>query len=126
MTVKRMVSGKMVNDTFHRIYHEQFKFQKKVEGVTPDDNPLKFQYHMHAMIEELGEVLKADKRWKTHRNDTFNPEEKLDELSDCFITLMNVAIWSGFGSLDLEDAIEKKITINNQRLEKRYLKGETR
>jgi NTP pyrophosphatase (non-canonical NTP hydrolase) len=50
----------------------------------------------------------------------------LDELSDCFITLMNVAIWSGFGSLDLENAIEKKIAINNQRLEKRYSKGETR
>lgn len=110
-------------DSFGVLYQKQINFQREVEEVSseqklPKDDPIKFQYHMTAMTEELGEVLKADKRWKTHRNSTYIPKEKLDELSDCFITLMNIAIWSGFTCGDIQDAIEKKIAENNLRLNK--------
>jgi hypothetical protein len=108
----------MENGKFTRLYTQQVMFQQMIEGEFPKDDPIKFQYHMNAMTEELGEVLKADKRWKTHRNTTFIPEEKLDELSDCFITLMNVNMWSGFSANELLDAIENKIAENLKRLDK--------
>ena len=74
-------------------------------------------YHTLAMMEELGEVLKADKRWKTHRNERFVKEEKLDEIADIFITAMNMAMYSGFDDRTVLNAIEKKISENEVRLE---------
>ena len=68
------------------------------------------------MVEELGEVVKADKRWKTHRNERYLVEEKLDEIADVFITAMNIAIHSGFSSDDIEKAIMDKIQTNYERL----------
>lgn len=85
----------------------------------PDDNVEWFKYHCIAMQEEMGEVLQADKRWKTHRNESFNPDEKLDELADVYITMMNMAIYSGYSSDMLEDAVLKKIRTNFRRLEKK-------
>lgn len=105
------------NMPFEKLFLEQEKFQEKVEGVAPHDCPVKFEYHIAAMVEELGEVLKADKRWKTHRNAAFVPEEKLDEISDVFITAMNIAIWSGFGVDEVIRAINNKISENFSRLE---------
>lgn len=106
------------------LYGKQVDFQKDVEAIAkgfelPFDDPIKFQYHMTAMVEELGEVLKADKRWKTHRNESHDPEEKLDELSDVFITLMNVCIWSGIDADTIAGAVDHKIGINKQRLSER-------
>jgi NTP pyrophosphatase (non-canonical NTP hydrolase) len=106
------MSGKT---TFEQLYQAQAIFQCKVEGKMPVDEPVKFQYHMNAMTEELGEVLKADKRWKTHRNTTFIPAEKLDELADVFITAMNISLWSGFSADQIMDAIANKIVENNKR-----------
>lgn len=114
---KRKRTKRMSGKNFSELFAKQMLFQIKVERMPIVDDPIKFQYHMNAMTEELGEVLKADKRWKTHRNTTFNPEEKLDELSDCFITLMNVVMWSGFTSRDILEAIDKKIEENNFRIE---------
>ena len=64
------------------------------------------------MVEELGEVMKADKRWKTHRNHRYEPDEKLDEIADVFITAMNISIHSGFTAEDIEKAISNKIKEN--------------
>lgn len=113
----------VTNDTFKELFLMQQLFQHRVavtdKPVTlPCDNPTLFQYHMTAMTEEMGEVLKADKRWKTHRNTAHNPEEKLDEIADCFITMMNVAMWSGFSNEDIYEAIKGKIEQNNKRLDK--------
>lgn len=96
----------------------QVMFQSSIEGTTPKDDPVKFQYHVTAMVEELGEVLKADKRWKTHRNTTFVREEKMDELADCWITMMNVTMWSGIRIDEMLNGIENKIAENLKRLEK--------
>ena len=54
--------------------------EKKEDVKVPSDNVDWFSYHIQAMVEELGEVMKADKRWKAHRNDRYMPKEKLDEL----------------------------------------------
>ena len=99
------------------LFDMQSHFQKAITGIDlPCDSPKWFEYHMVAMIEELGEVLKADKRWKTHRNTRFERDEKLDEISDCFITLINIALFSGFSDDDIADAIENKIKANMKRL----------
>ena len=107
----------MSNASFGDLFDLQAKFQERVTGQLPCDSPANFEYHITAMVEELGEVLKADKRWKTHRNTTFIPDEKLDELSDVFITVMNLCMWSGFDAEDILDAVKNKINQNFRRLE---------
>jgi hypothetical protein len=114
MTGKNLIQ---IGDKFAKLFQLQSLFQDAIEGTSPHDNPIKFQYHMTAMQEELGEVLKADKRWKTHRNTSYIPDEKLDEISDCFITLMNVSMWSGFSADEILSGIEKKIAENYKRIE---------
>lgn len=115
-----MVTGKINHmlEKFHLLYEAQEKFQSKIEGIKVEDNPDKFQYHITALQEEMGEVLKADKRWKTHRNAHYNQREKLDELADCYITLMNISMWSGFSSSQILNEIDRKIKTNNKRLER--------
>jgi NTP pyrophosphatase (non-canonical NTP hydrolase) len=113
-------------ELFNLLYHSQMQFQKEIEGLSkginaeqqlPIDNPAKFIYHITALQEEVGEVLKADKRWKTHRNVRFDPDEKLDELSDCYITLMNISMWSGFSADQILNAVKNKIVENFRRIE---------
>lgn len=115
------------------LYNQQAKFQERVESSVkiggkdvqlPVDNPEMFQYHMTQLTEELGEVLKSDKRWKTHRNNAFDPENKLDELADCFIVLLNITMWSGFTYSDISNQIDQKIRINNARLDERMNNSE--
>lgn len=111
--------------TFNKVYLNQIKFQEEIikkyqshlsNGKLPSDNPVLFQYHMTAMVEELGEVLKADKRWKTHRNDAFDPENKEEEIADCFITLMNACIFSGYDAERILNRVDKKISENLERM----------
>ena len=116
------MSGKT---NFKSSYESQIIFQKVVTGAKcPGDNLDQFSYHVNAMVEELGEVMKADKRWKTHRNERYEPEEKLDEIADVFITAMNIAIHSGFTVDDIEEAISNKIANNFGRLSLEKVKGD--
>lgn len=104
-------------NSFNEAYGNQVHFQEVITGVKcPGDNLTQFSYHIQAMVEELGEVMKADKRWKTHRNHRYEPEEKLDEIADVFITAMNIAIHSGFTAEEIEKAIATKINENYERL----------
>lgn len=112
------MSGKM--NSFKDSYDNQIHFQEAITGVKcPSDNLKQFSYHIQAMVEELGEVMKSDKRWKTHRNERYEPEEKLDEIADVFITAINIAIHSGFSAETIEMAISKKINENYERLYQR-------
>ncbi len=86
--------------------------------TVPVDDVGLCSYHMQQLMSEIGEVLDADKRWKSHRNDKNDPEAKLEEIADCFIVLMNVAMFSGFDGQQLEDAIERKLAENAKRIEK--------
>ena len=117
MVKKMTMNGK--TNTFSQSFKRQVSFQKLITGANcPGDNLEQFSYHIQAMVEELGEVVKADKRWKTHRNERFLVEEKLDEIADVFITAMNIAMHSGFDSETIEKAISDKIQRNFERLQK--------
>jgi NTP pyrophosphatase (non-canonical NTP hydrolase) len=128
MTMRRMI-GKMGHSavaSFENAYEKQIAFQKEIikkyqshimdHKDLPLDNPDLFQYHMTAIVEELGEVLKADKRWKTHRNDAFDPENKLEEIADVFITAINICIFSGYDSSKIMDKVNSKILDNYGRM----------
>ena len=71
---------------------------------------------MLALMEETGELVKSDKRWKNYRNTHYDKSNKLEELSDCFITLFNIAMYSGISSEELELALTKKMDENIERI----------
>lgn len=104
------------------IYNKQIKFQNtlkdsydfEVENL-PSDIVAGFSYHIQHLMSEIGEVLTSDKRWKSIRKSKYNKEEKLEEIADCFIVLMNVGIFSGFTGKEIEDAIINKIDKNMNR-----------
>lgn len=112
--------------TFSGIYQKQLKFQNLVKekapyrfevGNLPEDNIDGFKQHVLQLISELGEVLSADKRWKNYRNDKLDFKNKKEEIADCFIVLMNVAIFSGISANELENAIVNKIDENAKRVQ---------
>ena len=71
-------------------------------------------------MSEIGEVLDSDKRWKNMRNKKYNRDDKLNELADCFIVLMNLVMFSGFSCNDILSEIEKKLTVFNDRINVEY------
>ena len=62
-------------------------------------------------------MLESDKRWKNFRNEKYDKAGKLEEIADCFIVLMNVAMFSGFGACELYDAIADKIATVERRID---------
>ena len=111
-------TGEPQQGSFQSLFNQQGEFQHKVTGLTtPVDNVQWFQYHITAMNEELGEVLKADKRWKTHRNAFHDPDNKLEELADVFVTAINLALFSGIDAETMYEAIRAKISENTKKLE---------
>lgn len=114
-----------MSKSFEDFFNDQVDFQKKLinnigYGVEikkiPEDNVELSKYHMLALMEETGELVKSDKRWKNYRNTHFDKDNKLEELSDCFITLFNIAMYSGISAEELELALDKKIAENMKRI----------
>lgn len=106
-----------VCDNFELMYASQVDFQERLTGIKlPADNVDEYQKSVTLLIEEVGELLKNDKRWKNLRWDLYNREEKLNEYADVFITVMNIAIHSGFNKNEVINAVMKKIEINRGRL----------
>lgn len=114
-----------MNKSFADFYNDQIAFQNEViekvgYGIEvksiPEDNIEVAKYHMLALMEETGELIKSDKRWKNYRNKHFDKANKLEELSDCFITLFNVAMYSGISAEELELALTKKMDENTKRI----------
>lgn len=110
---------------FEDLYETQTMFQEEVKraapyefevGTLPEDNIKGFSFHMQQLMSEIGEVLDADKRWKNYRNSKYEKNNKLEELADCFIVLMNVCIFSGFTAQDIISAIVRKIHKNTERI----------
>lgn len=117
--------------SFNSLYNVQLNNQQKLmdqkayEGFTtkrdqilPVDDPHLCSYHVQQLISEIGEVLEADKRWKNFRNKKNDSNNKLDEIADCFIVTMNLAIFSGFDAYELEQAIKKKLQVVSDRIER--------
>lgn len=94
------------------------RFKDALTKCVPVDDVGLASYHIQQLMSEIGEVLDADKRWKSHRNDKYDRNEKLDELADCFIVLMNVAMFSGFDADEFAAAIVDKLGIVSDRLSK--------
>lgn len=100
---------------FQKEVNEKFGYNAKVENI-PEDNIEIAKYHMLALMEETGELVKSDKRWKNYRNTHYDKSNKLEELSDCFITLFNIAMYSGISAEELELALTKKMDENVERI----------
>ena len=100
---------------FQKEVNEKFGYNAKVENI-PEDNVEVAKYHMLALMEETGELVKSDKRWKNYRNTHYDKSNKLEELSDCFITLFNVAMYSSISAEELELALTKKMDENIKRI----------
>ena len=104
-------------DSLIELFNTQMLFQNIVtkEANLPEDALKWFSYHMQAMIEELGELMKSDKRWKTHRRG-YDPENKEEEIADVFITFMNICMFSDVGPNKLYAITKKKIEENFKKL----------
>lgn len=107
---------------FATLFNMQMKNQKQMfdkgmyEGFAsvnsndlPSDDICLMSYHVMQLMSEIGELLDSDKRWKNFRNEKFEKDEKLKELADCFIVLMNVTMFSGFSAGEIVQAIADKI-----------------
>lgn len=100
-----------------RAFEAQKMFQRRLTGLDEvKDDPEKFSQQIVQLVEELGELLQADKRWREYRGDKFNEVEKEKELADVFIVAMNLAIFSGVSYEKLVGAIKEKISINFERI----------
>ena len=82
----------------------------------PHDSVQLCSYHIQQLVSEIGEVLDADKRWKNFRNEKYDPDAKLDEIADCMIVLMNIAIFSGFNATDVMSAVNTKLDVVSRRI----------
>ena len=91
-------------------------FKSESTKTVPVDDVKLMSYHVQQLISEIGEVLSADKRWKNFRNVVYDADGKLEEIADCFIVLMNVAMFSGFDDEQLVNAIKNKISEVGQRI----------
>lgn len=127
-TTMKTMTGKKNNtlkDIFEKQMHNQTlmiakgMYGEPKVGALPVDDVSLSSYHLLQLMSELGEVLDADKRWKNLRNKKYDKDAKVEEIADCFIVLMNVAMFSGLSADDIENAVEKKISevlerINNE------------
>lgn len=111
--------------SFDECFRRQVEFQNELIkngkydfhcDELPCDCVKGFSYHIQQLMSEIGEVLESDKRWKAYRSDKFDEMHKLEEIADCFIVLMNIAIFSGFDSIDILREIENKLDENAKRV----------
>ena len=97
---------------------DNHKYANEDSFMVPCDNVPLSSYHIQQLMSEIGEVLDADKRWKNFRNDKYDKEAKVEEIADCFIVLMNVAMFSDISPEMLEESINEKIKIVKERISK--------
>lgn len=95
--------------------YEGYKLES-TSSVPVDDVHLA-SYHIQHLISEVGEVLDADKRWKNFRNEKYDKQNKAEEIADCFIVLMNVAMYSDINAYELQDVIKAKLDKVSSRIE---------
>ena len=119
----------MPNDSLSSLFEKQYENQAMLiqsgkydcftnkRGMLPSDDPKLCSYHIQQLVSEIGEILEADKRWKSFRNDKYDKPAKADEIADCFIVLMNVAMFSGMTSEELYEAVNSKIDVVHSRIQ---------
>ena len=117
ITLQALFNRQMANQA--RMFQDGMYDAFKSEGtdMLPVDDIKLMSYHIQQLMSEIGEVLEADKRWKNIRNKKYCKTNKLEEIADCFIVLMNIAMFSGFGGDELQQAILDKINEVSRRLQ---------
>lgn len=108
--IQKINQSKMLQDGMYDAF--------KSEGTTiiPVDDVKLMSYHVQQLMSEIGEVLDADKRWKNFRNQKYDENAKLEEIADCFIVMMNIAMFSGFDGFQIFEAIKKKMNEVSERI----------
>lgn len=116
MTLQDLFKRQMTNQS--KMLQDGMYDMFKSENTTtiPVDDVKLMSYHIQQLMSEIGEVLDADKRWKNFRNQKYDESAKLEEIADCFIVLMNVAMFSGFDGVQLTDAIVNKLNEVSERI----------
>lgn len=104
------------------LYEEFISIEDTIKTL-PFDNIKLSSYHIQQLMSEVGELLDADKRWKNFRNGKYDGEQKLEELSDCFIVLMNIGMFSGFTASEITDKIQEKLNIVSARVQEEAMYG---
>ena len=115
-TLEKLYNAQLLNQRLLLIKGAYDNFKQDVTKAVPCDDVSLSSYHIQQLISEIGEVLECDKRWKNYRNDKFDKDAKLEELADCFIELLNIAMFSNFSAKELSQAIENKIEIVKGRI----------
>ena len=101
------------------LFEDQMIFQQLLGFTVPEDDPEMLAHHAIGLITEVGEVMQADKRWKKNkRNDHYDKQEKIDELADVIIYLINMCLYSKVATDTFYKAVARKIKLNKER----YLK----
>ena len=118
----KLFKDQMINQNCLLMAGKYDNFKSANTDIVPIDDIKLASYHIQQLMSEIGEVLDADKRWKNFRNDKYDKDAKLEELADCFIVLMNVAMFSGFDGFQMQDAIVKKLNVFSERIEKENAK----
>lgn len=93
-----------------------YKGKEEIPQSLPIDSISLSSYHILQLMSELGEVLDADKRWKNFRNSKYDKDAKVEEIADCFIVLMNIAMFSGIDADDLVGGLVNKLNIVRNRI----------
>ena len=118
VTLEKLYNAQLLNQRLLFIKGAYDNFKQDTTKIVPCDDVSLSSYHIQQLMSEIGEVLECDKRWKNYRNDKFDKDAKLEELADCFIGLLNIAMFSNFSAKELSQAIENKIKIVKGRITK--------
>lgn len=116
LTLRELFDQQKLNQNKMLVNGMYDKFKDENTTSIPVDDVKLMSYHIQQLVSEIGEVLAADKRWKNFRNENFDNDEKLEEIADCFIVLMNVAMFSGFDGIQLSEAIQNKLNEVSKRI----------
>lgn len=114
------MNGKMKSkDWLETLFNRQIIFQSIINDDNPDDYPCddvqRYSANTLLMVEELGELLKEDKRWRTFRGEDYDEKNKEEELADIFIVFMNLCLFSQVDAETLIGAVENKMHKNMKR-----------
>lgn len=107
--------------TMGTLFAQQEAFQALLKGfvVKGIDSPMDMAGSILGLLGEAGEVLQADQRWKRNgRNTHYDRKNKVEEIADCFIFLINTCIYSDVTSFEIMNAIKDKIEKNVERYKK--------
>lgn len=105
-------------------YNNFDEYKQGAKANLPVDDPRISSYHIQGLMSEIGEILNADKRWKNYRIDNIDMNNKLEEIVDCLIFILNIAIFSGFSAENFNSMISKKIKENLTRIGKEEILDE--